>query len=369
MNAKEATARATLQDDIDAIVYGNDLSLDERRHALGALARERNAKRTPKFGDMMRNPWASESNPQRDGYFVRSTRRTGRMNPGLWYQMTGRNGKFWEVDGSVQFFIDEPAKPAPTPAELGTIRAALESIDVEAGNGLSTVRPGAWRESLSEIRKLVWDANMALDARGAAQDSVPAEWISVADRLPSRGESVLVLCGGDVGIGGYCAPLAGTVAGWWFTGVNCDDDDAITHWMPPPAAPNLSIPAPKIDASGERVDAVKVDEQGAFKEWLGEFLPELTINPVGENYGLPSLNIAWAAWKWRSSRAALQVAPVTPAGWKLVPVEPTDDMCDAPENTVGTGCYSCTPSRPTWGEAKEVYRAMLAAAPTYEGES
>jgi hypothetical protein len=336
MNAKEATARATLQDDIGTIVYGGDLSLNERRHALVALARERNAKRAPKFGDMMRNPWASESNPQRDGYFVRSTRRTGRMNPGLWYQMTDRNGKFWEVDGSVQFFIDEPAKPAPASADPGTIRAALEiGLDLAQSAALAErSRP----KDEAAVRTME-DALAVWDAHGMA----------LATSLP-----VDCPCGKCEWRDYYTGPRV--------THQIC----AACHFK---VASNVSIFAPKIDTSGERVDAVKVDEQGAFKEWLGEFLPELTINPVGENYGLPSLNIAWAAWKWRSSRAALQVAPVTPAGWKLVPVEPTDDMCDAPENTVGTGCYSCTPSRPTWGEAKEVYRAMLAAAPTYEGES
>ncbi|WP_282559038.1 hypothetical protein [Providencia heimbachae] len=41
--------------------------------------------RKPVFGDLMRNTCAGEDNPRRHGYFVRSIRRTGRMNAGLHY--------------------------------------------------------------------------------------------------------------------------------------------------------------------------------------------------------------------------------------------------------------------------------------------
>lgn len=51
-----------------------------------------------------------------------------------------------------------------------------------------------------------------------------------------------------------------------------------------------------------------------------------------------------------------------PDGWQWVPNEPTDDMCDAVETKIG-GCYSCSAQVPTWGECKEIYIAMLAAAP------
>lgn len=44
---------------------------------------------TPKFGDLVENGWASEGNPTRRGYFVQSFRRTGRMNPGLTWEIRG----------------------------------------------------------------------------------------------------------------------------------------------------------------------------------------------------------------------------------------------------------------------------------------
>lgn len=85
------------------------------------------AGRKPQFGDLMRNPWASEDNPTRDGYFVRARVVRGRFNPGTWYEMTDRNGKFWEVSAEYQFFIDPsaavpdalPPLPEPDRYDLG----------------------------------------------------------------------------------------------------------------------------------------------------------------------------------------------------------------------------------------------------------
>ena len=40
----------------------------------------------PKFGDPVINTNASDDNPTRHGFFVRALRRTGRMNPGVWWE-------------------------------------------------------------------------------------------------------------------------------------------------------------------------------------------------------------------------------------------------------------------------------------------
>lgn len=80
--------------------------LNERRKALHDLAKKINAGRKPKFGDRMCNLWAGEINPNRFGLFVRSRRATGRMNPGLWYEMTDGEGKFWETSGDAAVFAD-----------------------------------------------------------------------------------------------------------------------------------------------------------------------------------------------------------------------------------------------------------------------
>jgi hypothetical protein len=51
----------------------------------------------PCFGDVIENGWASEANPTRIGLFVREGRRTGRMNPGRYFEVTDGKGKFWEL--------------------------------------------------------------------------------------------------------------------------------------------------------------------------------------------------------------------------------------------------------------------------------
>ena len=53
--------------------------------------------KTPAFGDLVENGWASEDNPTRRGYFVRSFKRSGRMNPGVTWEITDKKGKFWEL--------------------------------------------------------------------------------------------------------------------------------------------------------------------------------------------------------------------------------------------------------------------------------
>lgn len=52
-----------------------------------------------------------------------------------------------------------------------------------------------------------------------------------------------------------------------------------------------------------------------------------------------------------------------PEGWKLVPVEPTEDMLDEVDEEVGGYCYSCSKSIASDDDCRRVYRAMLAAAP------
>ena len=49
----------------------------------------------PKFGEWLRGIHASESNPHRDGMYVRTIHRKGRMNPGKFYELTDGNGAFW----------------------------------------------------------------------------------------------------------------------------------------------------------------------------------------------------------------------------------------------------------------------------------
>lgn len=49
----------------------------------------------PKFGEWLRGIYASESNPHRDGMYVRTIHRRGRINPGKFYEVTDGKGAFW----------------------------------------------------------------------------------------------------------------------------------------------------------------------------------------------------------------------------------------------------------------------------------
>ena len=51
--------------------------------------------RQPKLGDWMRGIYASVDNPIRDGMYVETIYRTGRLNPGKFYRLTNGKGKFW----------------------------------------------------------------------------------------------------------------------------------------------------------------------------------------------------------------------------------------------------------------------------------
>ena len=52
-----------------------------------------------------------------------------------------------------------------------------------------------------------------------------------------------------------------------------------------------------------------------------------------------------------------------PEGWKLVPVEPTEDMLDNVDQEVGGHCYSCTKWKASWTDCRAIWKEMLEVAP------
>lgn len=54
-------------------------------------------KESPRFLDMIENGYASESNPHRIGIYIRSAKRTGRLNPGKYMVLTDGKGDYWEL--------------------------------------------------------------------------------------------------------------------------------------------------------------------------------------------------------------------------------------------------------------------------------
>lgn len=71
---------------------------------------ERGNTRPPKFGEWMRGVWASKSNPHRDGMFVRTVRRTGRVNNGTWHELTDGKGNFWQYEAKSTVFLTPNAE-------------------------------------------------------------------------------------------------------------------------------------------------------------------------------------------------------------------------------------------------------------------
>ena len=53
------------------------------------------SQREPHIGDWIRGTYASPHNPQRDGIYVETIYRTGRLNKGKFYRITDGKGKFW----------------------------------------------------------------------------------------------------------------------------------------------------------------------------------------------------------------------------------------------------------------------------------
>lgn len=81
-------------------------NMRQRENAMHEIAAKINAGRKPKFGDLMRGLWASPTNPQRDGFFVKAIRTAGRVNPGLHYELTDGAGKFWAYGAKDVVFVD-----------------------------------------------------------------------------------------------------------------------------------------------------------------------------------------------------------------------------------------------------------------------
>jgi hypothetical protein len=55
------------------------------------------AEKKIKFLDVVENGYAGDSNPRRIGIYIRTGRRSGRMNPGKYYVLTDGKGNFWEM--------------------------------------------------------------------------------------------------------------------------------------------------------------------------------------------------------------------------------------------------------------------------------
>lgn len=71
---------------------------------------EHGLSRRPIFGELIRGIWAGKTNPQRDGYYVKTIVRKGRLNPGIWYQLTDKKGRFWQYEATHTLFLSNRPK-------------------------------------------------------------------------------------------------------------------------------------------------------------------------------------------------------------------------------------------------------------------
>lgn len=123
-------------------------------------------------------------------------------------------------------------------------------------------------------------------------------------------------------------------------------------------APELDS-SPKNDESHSGSSPAAPDERAAFNAWNNE--DNLPIAGVGAK------NAAWLAWQARA--AMLNAGPVTaatvPDGWKLVPVEPTAEMCkagyEAQDKWRSEQCDNFKERRYSFSQPR--YKAMIDAAP------
>lgn len=117
---------------------------------------------TPKFGDWMRGIYASEKNPLRDGMFVRTIRRTGRCNPGTYYELTDGKGRFWQYPRESAVMLDGSTRAqAPAPGSIADVIASMRNFadvadEVTVNNAPTAIR--AWANLLEAQAPAAGDA-------------------------------------------------------------------------------------------------------------------------------------------------------------------------------------------------------------------
>jgi hypothetical protein len=101
----------------------------------------------PKFLDVIENGWASDKNPTRTGYFIRSgTRGKGMINPGKYLVLTDGKGNFWEISTKNEklkiignLLASTPQPPATKPFRKGSTFPVIPvKVDIPANRFLRT---------------------------------------------------------------------------------------------------------------------------------------------------------------------------------------------------------------------------------------
>lgn len=125
---------------------------------------------------------------------------------------------------------------------------------------------------------------------------------------------------------------------------------------PKDGEPQLHIkeqPGPDIDTLRHAFETEEREETGGFN-----------LHKSGIDYVDKSTQAQWEAWLvCRAAMLQAGISAVIPDGYVMVPKEPTDDMCFAPDVPVGNKSWDGYQSWADMAECKAIYKAMLAAAP------
>lgn len=136
-------------------------------------------------------------------------------------------------------------------------------------------------------------------------------------------------------------------------------------------------------AECEKPSAGGVDERAAFEAWARKHNSSLSEDEIDQPedinldkqagvYIWANAESAWMAWQARAALSAPshgeQVRHMVPAGWKLVPVEPTREMISAASGAITTPDDLPPAGAGRWSMSdiafRSRYRAALAAAPS-----
>lgn len=119
-------------------------------------------------------------------------------------------------------------------------------------------------------------------------------------------------------------------------------------------------PSQAIDVLETAIFGEKEEDESSCRAAM--LAPGVMYDPVAATTGSATMQSFGNSEQLVSQRYTL------PDGWKLVPVEPTEDMCFAPDIRVGNCLWDGQQSLADMHECKEIYKAMLAAAPAPEQE-
>lgn len=202
------------------------------------------------------------------------------------------------------------------------------------------------RERLEEIRYCTWMDDLGLSM---------AELNEMARMLLAAMDSVPVAYIGKQMLESLCDEGGRTCGRVWRS--NTDElsrESRIPLYAAPPSP--LAVPVP--------------DERAALESFMaerfGDCIDRRRVKNGDGEYMAWDMQVAWIVWQ---RRAMLKAGPVTaatvPDGWKLVPVEPTDDMCEAGFKATDKYPFerfdNYREMHRCWALPR--YKAMLAAAP------